>query len=257
MGCCVSTNSKPASPPKDHHHRHSSSARSADFRHSKAPPPLEEETVKEVLSETPNPKPPVPKIQDEKEAKIQEDDASDVGDKTPFTATEVSEVSDITSLSESVSTLTERREEDEGEVRQRVARSPSKLRRRGSTPAVGKSPVRRSDPSPGRVRLVPARERPGVAPAGQRQDSGDVNMRRLRSPAKRGAETGAARTAGLGRSPSDRKTGKSPDRVRSDQSEKTRKVRETADKEAATWPPPTGNESLENPLVSLECFIFL
>ncbi|CAL5411187.1 unnamed protein product [Camellia sinensis] len=274
MGCCVSTPNKPAIAP-NHHHPHSSSVRSNIPHHSKAAPPPEEETVKEVLSETPTPKPHVPKIvEDDEEKKIGSNPApihkireeenninnnnnNNNVDKletplmmiTTTTTEEVSEVSEICSLSESLSTVTTEKREDE-------VRSPAKFRNRaisGERREIGRTPARRSDPSPGRVRSVPGRERrPAVAAEGRRRDLGESSGRRSRSPATRAAETGGAGRAGVGRSPSGRKTGKSPVRERSEVNEKTRKPEED------TWlSPTTTNESLENPLVSLECFIFL
>uniref|UniRef100_A0A5B6ZUY6 Serine/arginine repetitive matrix protein 1-like n=1 Tax=Davidia involucrata TaxID=16924 RepID=A0A5B6ZUY6_DAVIN len=270
MGCCASTTNKAPSAP--HKPRPSSAAL---IKPSRAPPPpsFEEETVKEVLSETPTPKHPIPKIEDEEKKntaklalhKIQEEDDNNV-DKKPLmvAAEEISEVSEICSLSESVSTTTvteKRDDDDDGEVRQRLGRSPAKFRNRsfsGDSSAkrermVGKSPARRPpEPSPGRVRSVSCRERRGLVTDGQRRDSGDSSGRRSRSPAAR--TEGGGQRPGLGRSPSARKSGKSPGGVRSDLAEKTRKVEET--NREGKWAPTT-NESLENPLVSLECFIFL
>ncbi|KAI8000704.1 hypothetical protein LOK49_LG09G00627 [Camellia lanceoleosa] len=271
MGCCVSTpNKSPIAP--NHHHPHSSAVRSNTPHHSKAAPPPEEETVKEVLSETPTPKPHVPKIvEDEEEKKIgsnpppihkirEEENINNNNNvdklETPLmmittttTTEEVSEVSEICSMSESLSTVTTEKREDE-------VKSPAKFRNRatsGERREIGRSPARRSEPSPGRVRSVPGRERrPAVAAEGRRRDLGESSGRRSRSPATRAAETGGAGRAGVGRSPSGRKTGKSPVRERSEVNEKTRKPEED------TWlSPTTTNESLENPLVSLECFIFL
>ncbi|KAL7102915.1 hypothetical protein ACP275_08G147700 [Erythranthe tilingii] len=57
-------------------------------------------------------------------------------------------------------------------------------------------------------------------------------------------------------SQSSRKTDESLERVGSGLGERTRKVGEGKDSGGNTWPP-TSNELLENPLMSLECFIFL
>ncbi|KAA8515314.1 hypothetical protein F0562_018456 [Nyssa sinensis] len=305
-----------------HNYRHSSVARSDTSCHiepSRAPPPssFEEETVKEVLSETPTVKPPFPKIEEEEKKniaklalqKIQEEDDDNVDKKSLMVSTEdISEVSEICSLSESVSTttVTEKRKDDDGEVRQRVERSPAKSKNRSfsgdfsanrdrmvgnslvrrsepskdndgevrqrveRSPAksknrsfsgdfsanrdrmVGNSPVRRSNPSPGRVRSVPGRERHGLLIEGQRRDSGGSSGLRSGSPATR---TGSVtERPDLGRCPSARRSGKSPGRVRSDLPTRVGKVAET--NREGKWAPAT-NESLENPLVSLECFIFL
>ncbi|GFY91835.1 hypothetical protein Acr_08g0002310 [Actinidia rufa] len=251
MGCCASSNYKSApAPPK---RLRSSSSRSSGFRHSaEAPPHPEEETVKEVLSETANPKPAISKIEDEDKKigfmpslhKIREIDGN-VEKKPPLVSTEDSEVSENCSLSESVFTGAEKRENGGGEFRRRMEGSPARR------PMAGKSPARRVEPDPSRVRPVPGRDRRSVAADGPRRDFGEISGRRSRSPAARAVDGGGAR-AGLGRSPSARKTGKSPSRVRSELNEKTRNI-----EDSNRWAPPTTNESLENPLVSLECFIFL
>ncbi|KAL6991005.1 hypothetical protein U1Q18_009126 [Sarracenia purpurea var. burkii] len=276
MGCCASTNFKATSASQKH--RHFSASRSDVSLHPQAaqpppspPPPPEEETVKEVLSETPATKPPVPKSEDEERKgvsssrpalnKIHEKEEKIVEKKMPLMLTEeVSEISEICSLSESVSTVTEKRENEDREVNQRVDRSPAKFRNlafsseRNERAASGKSPARRFEPSPSRVRSVSGKERRTLATNGRRWDSGESSGRRSRSPATRGTEGGGPRAA-RGRSPSAGKTRKSPGRVRADPPEKTRKIEES--KEIAESPAPTANESLENPLVSLECFIFL
>ncbi|XP_059661096.1 uncharacterized protein LOC132307349 [Cornus florida] len=256
MGCCLSTTNKPSSAP--HSHRHSS--RSEKPSRAPPPPPLEEETVKEVLSETPTRKPPVPKFEDEDEKTTAKH--NNVDKNPPLMTTEdISEVSEICSFSETVSTttFTDKRddEDDDGEVRQRVVnRSPAKFRNRsftGDVPArkerlVGKSPTRKSEASPGRVRPVISKDRRGLVTKGQRRVSGDNPGRRSRSPATR-TDVGGKRS-GVGEMPSARK---SPDRVRSEMSGKIQKVEESG----REGPTSTTSESLENPLVSLECFIFL
>uniref|UniRef100_A0A5B6ZT44 Serine/arginine repetitive matrix protein 1-like n=1 Tax=Davidia involucrata TaxID=16924 RepID=A0A5B6ZT44_DAVIN len=269
MGCCASTTNKAPSAP--HKPRPSSAAL---IKPSRAPPPpsFEEETVKEVLSETPTLKPTVPKIEEEEKKNIvklalqkiqEEDDEDNVDKKSPMVATEeISEVSEICSLSERVTTttVTEKSDDDDGEVRQRVDRPPVRIRNRSFSGdfsvkrdrMVGKSPVGRSEPSPGRVRSVPGRERRGLLTEGKMRGSGDSSGRRSRSPATR--TDGGAERPGLGRSLSARRTGKSPGRVGSELPERVRRVGET--NREVKWPPTT-NESLENPLVSLECFIFL
>ncbi|XP_042519269.1 serine/arginine repetitive matrix protein 2 [Macadamia integrifolia] len=291
-------------------------AAAAEVGISKSPPPqpLEEETVKEVLSETPTPKPsflnvetheiPPPsflKIQTDKHSSpptpspppplpphphpsfpIKVEEAKMGSRKTlpPDPAVEeISEVSDMCSLSESVSTTTigEGRIDD-GEVRQRVDRSPAKIPRKrpvggeftGRTERGEKtSPARRFDQSPGRrndnnatmkpspVRHHHTRDMTGTGGAytnrrrspgsdgGVSRDPGEGSARRSRSPATR---------AGLGRSPSSRAV-RSPARIPALGPENGRKPEESRGDEGNwNWP---ANESLENPLVSLECFIFL
>ncbi|CAK9167168.1 unnamed protein product [Ilex paraguariensis] len=261
MGCCVSTNG-------------AASGSHAKPKPNRVPPPthplLEEETVKEVLSETPTPKPSFRKIeQDPKKPTLKSSSLPRIGEedlhknnvqKKPtmaFKSGEISDVSEICStVSESVSTLTtERRDDDDAEVRQR---SPAKFRYRSFSgdlkreKTVGKSPGRNSEQSPGRVKTVPGKERPGLATSGLRGSFGNGSLRRSKSPATR--TDGGGGRSGLGRSPSARKFGKSPGRVRSELAEKNRKVEE--DNRENKWPP-ISNDSLENPLVSLECFIFL
>lgn len=251
MGCCVSSN-KPTPPPP-----------STKLSRTPPPPPSPphpvEEKVKEVLSETPNPKPRIP-------ISLEQDNYVPQLKKNPNTVNsdEISDVSEIYStLSESISTNTERRDnEEDNEVRQRVVTSAEKLklnRRSFSGDFTGKkergtakSPATRPDPSPGRARIVPGRERRSIQDARER-DAGESSRRRSRSPAVRNDGGGSRQS--LGRSPSVRKTGRSPGRVRSDLTDKTRKV-DGGNNREGKWPP-TSNELLENPLVSLECFIFL
>ncbi|KAH6790577.1 hypothetical protein C2S51_005583 [Perilla frutescens var. frutescens] len=254
MGCCVSTNKPPTPPHKTGHIPNS--------KHggvSKSPPPshplLEEETVKEVLSETPAaPKPLSPPILKNESPFIKsaplllrKEQHNGVVCKKPFmafAADDLSEASEICStLSESVSASTNNGGTKD-EFREARQRSPARLRNRPFSgemhreKTVGRSPGRRNaDPSPGRVRPVP----------GRRRESGESSGRRSRSPVTR-AE------AGLGRA---RKTGKSPGRV--GPGERIRKLDGGKESGDIKWPPTnaSNNELLENPLVSLECFIFL
>ncbi|KAK9267769.1 hypothetical protein L1049_010203 [Liquidambar formosana] len=289
MGCCLST-SNDSAPKKNQHSSVGAQKPGTDTSHvrrsnCKAPPPppsMEEETVKEVLSETPTPK---PKVEEEKKTHkpvfqkiVEEEVEEEKMEKKAPVAEEISEVSEIYSVSESVSTtITERREDDEvsredEEVRQRVDRSPAKFPRNRSFSGdlagkrervVGRSPARRPEPSPGRrndgvVRSFHGRgggsqttARRRLVTDSQRRDCGESSGRRSRSPATR-VDSGATRS-GLGRSPSARRTGRSPGRAAAVPPETIRKVGETS--REGKWP--TANESLENPLVSLECFIFL
>ncbi|XP_021726212.1 serine/arginine repetitive matrix protein 1-like [Chenopodium quinoa] len=193
----------------------------------------------------------------------------------PCTPEEISEASEMCSFSESISTT---REDDhhlnqilfgrEGvvtsgggggsEYRQRVYRSQGfnnvnnggggggqHYRNQGRSPARRRpepSPPRKRNPSPG-----------GGVP--KREFTGDNSGRRSQSPGIR---------ANVGRSPSSRRTGPSPGRVRMVHGpENGRKVEEEMEeneeigmrRESEEWQGP--KESLENPLVSLECFIFL
>ncbi|CAJ1961584.1 unnamed protein product [Sphenostylis stenocarpa] len=251
MGCCVSTNrsysspsSKPCEPPPR------STAKGSENR---APPP-EEETVKEVLSETPKWK---PKFEAEKPPQTEVENEKE---KLFIKPEEISEVSEVCSLSESVSTLADE------EARQRVNRSPGKVRKARSFSGelgarrertAGKSPARRPEQSPGRrnvgsVRVVQMGNG-GSGNQPRRRDPGENSGRRSRSPATRN-DSVASRSV-VGRSPSARRTNQSPARVRSTAAESGCRKMENSYVEGK-WPS-SANESLENPLVSLECFIFL
>ncbi|KAL7130066.1 hypothetical protein ABFS83_13G108700 [Erythranthe nasuta] len=281
MGCCASTpkSTRPTKTPPHHIANSKTTTTAKRSSISKSPPPthplLEEETVKEVLSETPAvPKPAhIPRFQGSIHRRSESpfiksspllSDYSRNGAvcKKPFAAygggddlsEEVSEICSTLGESEGVSvstTMTEKRDNND-ELRELRQRSPARLKNRSFSgevkreKTVGRSPGRRSEPSPSRAR--PANG-PGYV---RRKDSGESSGRRSRSPVTRTTESGPAR-AGLGRSPSGRKTGKSPGRVGSGLGERIRKMEEGKD---SKWPP-TNNESLENPLVSLECFIFL
>lgn len=276
MGCCASSNRSsshsPSSPSKDNDPRSSiSRAKSSENR---APPPVEEETVKEVLSETPKWKLSVAKFEAEKPGFDKFKGESKELEEKPFhkAVEEISEVSEVCSLSESVSTLTtvtDRREEDEEEEtrRRRINGSPARIHRnrsfsgerRDKTP--GKSPARRSDQSPGKrnvgsARVVAqSRDQMGNGVTRNQPLAGQNSGRRSRSPATR-IDSVATRSV-VGRSPSARRTNNSPARARTGAPEIGGRKMENSTVEGK-WPPSsTANESLENPLVSLECFIFL
>ncbi|KAL1834234.1 hypothetical protein ACET3Z_003885 [Daucus carota] len=258
MGCFVS--------------KHRSNVPSNQAPLPRSPPPhLLEESVKEVLSETPKLRPSTPRIlkPPKKTQSLHQNDQDFEGiNETHFkkihkleNPEEVSEISEIySSMSESFS----RENEEIGEIRRKVE-SPEKFKRRSYSGelhgrrerGVAKSPARRPEqPSPNRVRIVPGRdkrvEQSHVKEMRPVRDAGESSRRRSRSPVIRNDNAGSKQN--LGRSPSVRRTGKSPGRVRSDLSENSRK-REGSNKEGK-WPP-TSNELIENPLVSLECFIFL
>ncbi|KAL5774560.1 hypothetical protein ACOSP7_012117 [Xanthoceras sorbifolium] len=316
MGCCVSVDSEASKLQK----------KQKGFSHeSRAPPPCaEEETVKEVLSETPKPKPETllvvggdvdkREVEETKDAdkpvfaKIQEShhhnhrqhrrqdhlelDENVKRRELDTNEENMSEVSEICSLSLSVSesvsttTITDKRDDnndEEHEVKrrqqQRVSRSPVKLPSRNREygvrreRVVGQSPSRRSEQSPGKrsfnsgsTRLTqnsreesgqPMMRRGGPMLDLRKRDPGESSGRRSRSPA-------TTRSATMNRSPSTRKTNQSPGRVTADSNESGSKKLE------GKWPinhnqnnnnnnnnNSSTNESLENPLVSLECFIFL
>ncbi|PON71001.1 hypothetical protein PanWU01x14_077110 [Parasponia andersonii] len=303
MGCCASTGKTKFSAPGPQNHQHSTltgSSLASGSRSvagdSRAPPPsVEEESVKEVLSETARPKTgPIPKSEEETEEeskipkprpvpfpiiKLPDEKIEKTAPFNPSTAAveEISEVSEICSLSESVSAITG---DDDEEVGPRVNyRSPMKGPRNRSYSGdlgaakrertVGMSPTRRSNQSPGRingngvgsVRLVQGRE-PGQAMMArrglrtteqlqqQRRDSGEGSARRSRSP--------ATRSGAVGRSLSARRSAKSPGRAASGPIHGSTRMGTDDPGLEGKWPPTsTTDESLENPLVSLECFIFL
>lgn len=304
MGCCLSTGGA-SSTGKDPNFpaKGESFNQKPKFENRAPPPSFEEETVKEVLSEISKPKPkptfPVPRVESENKVlevkptvveKIPEEETisfNKVAMKSPASTTlsagidDSEDVSEICSLSETVSTITDRRE-DEEEVRQpRVFRSPARM----APPArrdrvVGRSPSKRPDPSPrrripnpnsnptpgGTVRMSRGREsgsgqpmgRPGSRPSPTRRDPGESSGRRSRSPAVNRSVTG--------RSPSVKRANQSPARVRADPGEigNGRKLVPENTNSGEKWPSShqnatnsAPNESLDNPLVSLECFIFL
>ncbi|KAI3680651.1 hypothetical protein L6452_35424 [Arctium lappa] len=249
MGCFISTG-KPSKSSKFHHH----SSRSS-------PPPVDVETVKEVLSETPTPNPnPNPFMKTDHDPKKVRQRDHFLED--PNIGSEIG-----STMSECVSTI----EDDDDVVYRRkvIDRSPSKARNRhqfsGELQPVRKSPARSKDQSPCRVKSVPERNNRGngFGSAGrQRPGSGNVSAARSRSPANRtvaGGDYGGRNE--IGRSLSCRRTGKSPGRVVSDLHERVRKPELSSGRvrEEGTWDPRATNndELLENPLVSLECFIFL
>ncbi|KAF5728937.1 serine/arginine repetitive matrix protein 1 [Tripterygium wilfordii] len=294
MGCCGSTDRASSSSQKHQ-------SRSESAHESRAPPPsAEEETVKEVLSVTPKPKPTptppttnIPNNPNEEESQeckknwvepiLLDKVKESRGCKVEQGLQEVSEVSEICSsclsLSESVSTTITDKRDDEDEVRQRVTRSPSKMASRNGYPGdfgpkrervVGRSPNRRSENSPakrngaiggGSVRMVHSREvgqlgRGGSRPDPRRRDPGESSGRRT------GFGAAAANRSKMSRSPSTRRTNRSPGRVRLDPAVNGgRNVEENSvdgnKRPSSTNSDATANESLENPLVSLECFIFL
>ncbi|KAK3039536.1 hypothetical protein RJ639_027680 [Escallonia herrerae] len=260
MGCCLSTTppkaNHPLSIPSTHHQCHLPES-GPDARDPPPPPPvLEEETVKEVLSETPMPKSPTPVVADStKRPKVQEVKVESLAPANP-TDEIVSEVSEICSFSGSFSTttVTEVRDDDGGEVTQRVRKSPAKIpRKRPYSGEVPRSPVGKSAPSPVSARTVTG-QRWNAGPASViRRDSGEGSGRRSRSPVRRreagprrnvryrSPTGGAAATGGSG--------GRSPARIAGDGKKVIEKANDDVKAETS--------ESLDNPLVSLECFIFL
>ncbi|XP_057963204.1 uncharacterized protein LOC131154438 [Malania oleifera] len=306
MGCCVSTPKASVQQAKDP--RCSPGSDPPNGVGGRLPVLVEEETVKEVLSETPTatksgslavkveeekkpsvpkpycakpplqmindeklsdtPNPPFLKVEDEIMSCIPKPSLQKIEAEVAMVNSEISEVSEICSVSESVSTTTITEGRDEEEVRRRVDRTPVKFPRNrsfsgemgrpGRDRGVRKSPVspaRRQEPSPGRARSGLSRQAGQTAGRrdGIRRDLGENSGRRSRSPAK-GADVLTSRSrsrSGRGRSPSARRTAQSPGRIPPPAPDNPRKAAESCSGEGKE------NESLENPLVSLECFIFL
>ncbi|OWM90999.1 uncharacterized protein LOC116202741 [Punica granatum] len=272
---------------------------------------LEEETVKEVLSETPFPPKPQPPGGDPKatvpepeEAKIisavngkPEEDKEEGGGRVASAPEDASEYSEMCSVSESLSTATtstivmEKREDEVtstsrdcrefARVKPRVSRSsPLKAPRkrlyvagdgkRGmiKSPAPRSGPAQSRRPSPTRTQGAATRTARTAArhyggSVGNGRDMGGGSYRRSRSPATR-------RDGMIGRSPA-RSVGSGggarsvdPARARAsagdpkDLEEEGGVQRKVAEEEANGDVLKKGNdgETLDNPLVSLECFIF-
>ncbi|XP_050219975.1 uncharacterized protein LOC126670314 [Mercurialis annua] len=307
MGCCVSTDDGSSRKSRKAQNFQVGSDQFLKFnkiQESRAPPSVEEETVKEILSvETPifknsfqetrnhvHKKIPIdqkPFLEEDadREKKIKnhhpvmifrgEDTAADVSEQ------EVSEVCSV-SVSETVSTTTFNNEkhgddDEEEEVKQRVRKSPvARLPiNRDFVPRkdrflVGKSPNRRTEQSPdkrnnlvgrnsgcgggGAMRLVQSKDsgnyhqagRSGLRSDPNRKDPGERSGRRSRSP--------ATNRSVMGRSPSVKRTNGSPGRFRTDPSGS---MGGSSSNGGGRGGDSSTNESLENPLVSLECFIFL
>ncbi|KAF3443862.1 hypothetical protein FNV43_RR13552 [Rhamnella rubrinervis] len=297
MGCCLSTtktSQRDPVHPEDQNHHHHFHARSLvpepEPTHAEktlirdppsAAPVVEEESVKEVLSETPIWRPQ------------QEPNKTMLEKKTHLPATvlqveakelsEASQISENCGISESFSlsttttttTITEVRDEDEA-ISKRKREVGSRARLNGS-----QASMRRKRPNSGD--LSRRRERGPIAPgnryeassekrnrvesgsvrgreagqmrtmqrtvgsAGARRDVGEVSSRRSRSPATRTVR--GVNRGGMVRNPS-KATGLAGGRSVGVESGGTKEDLNDSVLQV-------GNESLENPLVSLECFIFL
>lgn len=255
---------------------------------SQHPPVVEEESVKEVLSETPVSKPPTPETFSEKKTHFP---VKQLETEAPR---EVSEASEACEVSESFSylstttttTITEVRDEDEAiskrkrEVGPRITNGSSGITRR-KRPNCGNelagrrgrgpiSPASRPDRSTekrnrvegksirgresGQVRTT---QRGGGGNNGVRRDIGEVSSRRSRSPATR--TTGGVSRGGLVRNTL-KGTGRTSGRSLGGDGESQSQLQTNGGKKEEqndVGSSQLGNESLENPLVALECFIFV
>ncbi|XP_071705563.1 uncharacterized protein [Rutidosis leptorrhynchoides] len=261
MGCCASTN-KPTPSPQ---------FQMQSSKSSRAPPPVDEETVKEVLSETPNSN-HFTKIENQPR-KIKIPNQQSYNFDEIHVSGEVSEI--CSNVSETISTTTF--EEDNEVFRRRVTdRSPAKLRNRqpvsGELRMLRSSPVKGKQQSPVRVRSGSGNEMnnrgPGLGSTGrQRPVPGNGPVGRSRSPANRTVARSGGRNGvvnGMGRSPSAKRRENSPGRVGAKLPERAMipDYNSGYDRdEDGAWGPGqidrNDAESLDNPLVSLECFIFL
>ncbi|KAG5033287.1 hypothetical protein AAZX31_06G277500 [Glycine max] len=288
MGCCFST------PTKQTHNKtqNQNNKTTQKNHHHEPPPPLEEESVKEVLSETPISKPhQVPILKPETKTLlplIQDPPPNFEANPKAPPIEEVSEVisqlSETCSISDSFSaattattatattttvTVADKREEDEATSKiHKWDRSPSRKRpyAPGGNLACGrdwrlKSPAMRPEPSPekkikGGSRPIRGREirdsgtaanrKRNVGPASLRGDAGEGSGRRSRSPAcARNGKVGAG----------GKRKEFAPAKVVANEVEKQKnsESEEVGEKNDVV----SQEECLENPHVSMECFIFL
>ncbi|EOA38423.1 hypothetical protein CARUB_v10010002mg [Capsella rubella] len=250
-----------------------------------APPPsvVDEETVvKEVLSETTLfsfsddnstvEKKTSTKIQEDEEKKpgIVDDAAQEPVIMTEHGSVEPEKGSEVcsSSLSESLLSIVNKYEEEEvkqmkpqGVVRQRSpAKSRNRVRVSYPTRRTDMSPLRRNteeEEEAGPVRLVPS------GGTGKR-DPTERSERRSRSPAmSRSVAMGPTRSQqSTDSGGATRKTSQSPGRVRPGLN-KNGSEEESSHHHHHKWPGSVGSyssapdDTFENPLVSLECFIFL
>lgn len=247
-------------------------------RRSPPPLPVEEETVKEVLSETPISKPQVSVLEEQRKTQMNAieieplvDNDESFGKAKPESVVEkpeeevsemASQLSEICSVSESFSTTTsvaEKREDEATSKRLNRPLSSNAPRKRpytvdtaGGRERRAKSPARRPEPSPekktkkiqvrGRESGQVATRKVNVGPMGVRRDSGERSGRRSRSPSTRPVSA-----VGGGRSQVKPPPAKGVEEKRG--SEKVLEKNDDVSEEV--------QESLENPHVSMECFIFL
>ncbi|XP_041004848.1 uncharacterized protein LOC121250011 [Juglans microcarpa x Juglans regia] len=262
MGCCTSTTrSQPDQKTGLFHQKFqekspipvSEQSHVRDLR-SPPQPPVEEEFVKEVLSETPvvsKRQNPIPAEEKETQFPIETKGLCLIHEAETEEVSEFSQISESLSLSTTTTTtITDKKEEDEAiskrsiEVGQNVlhrAQTRGPRKRPNTTDLASRRVIPTKGSSEVRTRRLDVRT------AGARRDPGEGPGRRSRSPATRTA-------SGVGRSP-----GKGMGRTCGQSLESGVQCKQStgAEEELKEGNLQVGNESLENPLVSLECFIFL
>ncbi|CAI8618162.1 unnamed protein product [Vicia faba] len=217
---------------------------------------VEEETVKEVLTETPKPEPPKPHPNIRAFHKfIKEKQDIKVHEKQPLFINKGYDASEICRLRKTIPASTSEK------AGKRVNESPIELLKNCSFP--GDFDDRRDrmvhgSRKFGSMKLIQCRDQLGQKTVKEgirrRRDPGENSCRQQsRSPVTR-SDTGDARSF-VSRSPSVRRTNRSPvARGRTSVPERGRRKTEIPATESKRS---CAKESLENPLVSLECFIFL
>lgn len=275
MGCCSSTPNRSAAGTK---------IQQIDQQTRACPPTnsvVEEESVKEVLLETEFvPRKPsvlsnyrherygpgeirqtLPKSIRIPDDKLQKDRIF----KKPAMIFHPDEISE--DASENCSTKSEclasakKNENKVAEIRQR---SPAKTLDRSLSGDIarprlaGKSPRKKPNQSPNKCRpgAGSGKDVRGFGSNAQKKDIGEMSGRRSLSPVTRAA--GNSVKPAVGRSGPSGRIGNSPGRVKSEVGEKIRKFDTMSRSHRDNNKRRTrSNESLENPFVSLECFIFL
>lgn len=261
MGCCVSH-------PKSHPDLRAGSThqqfptkspfKNPDPTHvrgdHRAPPPVEEEYVKEVLSETPvvpKPQNPIPEEEKKTQMPVETKGLNRIHkpEKELSEASQISESFSYSTATTTTTTITEKKDEEDEAMSKRGREVGHRAEARGprKRPYTGELSGRRNIPARGPSEVRSRRLNAGNP--GARRDSGEGSGRRSRSPATRIAG-GASR----GRSPG-KVTGTAGSR--SLDSGAQSKQRGGVEEEKSNDVLQQENESLENPLVSLECFIFL
>ncbi|KAK7368972.1 hypothetical protein VNO80_11005 [Phaseolus coccineus] len=259
MGCCVSCSHKTSTSPlrKFHASPQPLTYREKPLESSRATEE-ESETVKQVLLEglkwspttfaKPKPQRPLQDKFKDEQSKVQ---------KKPLSIYKAEDPSEeVCSFSETVSTTTSITEHREDTCK-RVDISQAKLQKNRSFPSERRErTVHGARNNLRSMRLVQCRDqtaqKTGSGGTLRRQDPAEKSFRQSRSPAT-GAKTGGSKSV-VGRSPSVRKTNRYPARVTTSTTGNSCRKNENP-ATARKWI--SGGESLENPLVSLECFIFL